>query len=252
MAGRLRPVTSPKPIRVPPAPGAVAVIVTSSASWRKVRTDPSARVSGSAPPQLSSSRQPRWSRSGPLTVPDAYRSPVRVEAPFTVICASICAGVQYMVANGGRAITWPLSRTSSARSRPHLPVSARYGSGSGSRGGGLTRAYSRASSGTIHGEIEVANDLARNGPSGLDSQDCRSREDQSLTRNAPNTWSANSPTPTGAPSDEPAPTTNPTSASKSSRRDGPNVGPLSCGPGRWPRGRVTGVPETTMVPERPW
>ncbi len=117
--------TSPKPIRGPASPGAVAVIVSSSWSCRKVRTDPSARVSGSAPPQLNSSRQPRWFRSGPLTVPEAYKSPVRVEAPFTVMWASICAGVQYVVANGGRDTTCPFSRTSRARSRPHFCVSAR-------------------------------------------------------------------------------------------------------------------------------
>src|ERR1019366_8355435 len=64
-------------------------------------------------------------RAGPLTVPEAYMSPVRVEAPFTVIWASICAGVQYMVAKGGRDTTCPFSRTSRARSRPHFSVSAR-------------------------------------------------------------------------------------------------------------------------------
>ena len=98
----------------------------------------------------------------------------------------------------------------------------------------------------------MANDFARNGPRGWDSQACRSRADQSFSRNAPNTWSANSPTATGVPSGEPVPSTNPTSASKSIRRDGPNSGVLPCGPLRWPRGRVTGVPDTTMVPERPW
>ena len=238
--------TSPKPI-----PGvAVAVIATSSPSSRKVRTDPSGRVSGSAPPQLSSSRQPRCSRSGPLTVPEAKRSPVRVEAPFTVMWASIWAGVQYMVANGGRDTTWPFRRTSSARSKPVSPGPVRYGSGCGSCGGIPVLACSSASSGTIHGEIDVANDLARNGPSGRDSQAWMSRADQSLTRNTPNTWSANWSTPIPVPGDDPTPTTKPTSASKSSRCDGPNVGP-NAGPGRWPSGRGTGVPETTTVPERP-
>jgi len=112
-------------LAVPSAAGAVALIATSSPSSRKLRTDPSGSVSGSAPPQLSSSRQPRWSRSGPLTVPDANRSPVRVEAPFTVMWASICAAVQYVVAYGGRAASCPFSRTSSSRSRPHGPASAR-------------------------------------------------------------------------------------------------------------------------------
>jgi hypothetical protein len=68
---------------------------------------------------VSSISDPRWPGSGPLTVPDANRSPVRSDAPLTVMWASICAGVQYIEANGGRATTWPFRRTSSARSRPH-------------------------------------------------------------------------------------------------------------------------------------
>ena len=55
----------------------------------------------------------------PETVPEAKRSPVRVEAPFTVMWASIWSGVQYMVANGGRDTTDPLSATSIDRSRAH-------------------------------------------------------------------------------------------------------------------------------------
>jgi hypothetical protein len=164
--------------------------------------------------------------------------------------ASIWAGVQYMVANGGRDTTWPFSLTSSARSKPVWPGADRYGSGSGSWGGGRTCAGASASSGTTQGETDVANDLARNGPSGWVSQAWMSRADQSLTRNTPNTWSANSPVFTGTPGGEPVPTTKPTSASKSSRWLGPNTGPAS--PRRWPFGRVTGVPETTTVPERPW
>jgi hypothetical protein len=112
---------------------------------------------------------------------------VRIDAPFTVMCASICAGVQYMLANGGLDTSWSLIRTSSARSRPDLPESARYGRGGGSWGAGSVHAADSASSGTIHGEIEVANDLPRNGPSGTYSQDWRSRADQSLTRNTPKT-----------------------------------------------------------------
>ena len=57
--------------------------------------------------------------------------------------------------------------------------------------GGPTRASSSAASGTIHGEIDVAKDLPRNGPSGRYSHAWMSRADQSLTRQTPNTWSAN-------------------------------------------------------------
>ena len=38
-------------------------------------------------------KEPRWSFWGPLTVPEAYRSPVRRLAPLTVMCASCCAAV---------------------------------------------------------------------------------------------------------------------------------------------------------------
>src|SRR6202167_94466 len=101
------------------------------------------------------------------------------------MCASIWAGVQYMVANGGRDTTCPFSRTSRLRSRPQLPTSARYGSSSAWRGGGLTRACSSASSGTTHGEIDVANDLARKGPSGVVSQAWMSGADQAVARDGP-------------------------------------------------------------------
>ena len=82
------------------------------------RVLPSGRVSGSVPFHVSSMNEPRWPGSGPLTVPDANRSPVRSEAPLTVRWASCCAAVQYIEANGGRDTTWPLSRTSSRRSSP--------------------------------------------------------------------------------------------------------------------------------------
>jgi hypothetical protein len=177
---------------------------------------------------------------------------VRTEAPFTVSWASICAGVQYMPANGGLDTSWPLIRTSSARSRADLPGSARYGSGGGSCGCGSVHAADNASSGTIHGEIEVANDLPPNGPSGTDSQAWMSREDQSLTRNTPKTCSAKPDTRTGVPSWDPVPMTKPTSASKSIRRDGPNVGAVSDCALRCPLGQRTWVPDTTTVPDRPW
>ena len=48
------------------------------------------------------------------------------------------------------------------------------------------------------------------------------------------------------------PTTNPSSASKSSRADGPNTGVCAPAGRDWPYGRRTGVPDTTTVPDRPW
>ena len=52
-----------------------------------------------------------------------------------------------------------------------------------------TRNGSSAASGTTQGEIEVANDFPRNGPSGWYSQRWMSRALQSLTSTKPNTWS---------------------------------------------------------------
>src|SRR5882757_7022094 len=168
------------------------------------------------------------------------------------MCASIWAGDQYMVLYGGRETTAPFHSTARSMSRPQSSVSRRYGSGAGSWPGSGTRAACRAARGTTHADTEVANDLPRCGPRGTYSQACRSRADQSLTRTAPDTWSANALAGTGVPSGEPAPTTNPSSASMSRRTDGPNTGTGSPGPLRWPDGRMTLVPETTTVPARPW
>ena len=74
--------------------------------------------SGSVPFQVSSRSEPRCSRSGPLTVPEPYTSPVRSDAPFTVMWASCCAAVQYIEENGGSATTVPLIATEMRRSKP--------------------------------------------------------------------------------------------------------------------------------------
>ena len=126
------PTTSPNPIVVPRMPGALAGIVTVSPSSRNDRVLPSASSNGSAPFQLSSSAT-RCCRSGPETVPEANRSPVRNEAPFDVIWAIICAGVQYMSRNRGRDTTASFTWISSARSRLHAcSRCVRYGGGGGS------------------------------------------------------------------------------------------------------------------------
>ena len=162
------------------------------------------------------------------------------------------AGMMRRIAeNGGREITVPFSRTSSARSSADgAAESSRYGSGRGSRAGGCVQAAASASSGVIHAETEVANDLPRNGPSGTYSHAWMSRADQSLSRHTPNTCSAKSATGTRPPGCDGEPTTNATSASMSSRRDGPKPivpsAPRDC-----PHGRITSVPETTTVPARP-
>src|SRR5450755_3319630 len=163
------------------------------------------------------------------------------------MCASIWAGLQCMAAYRGLDTTWPLMRTSKSMSRPQSSDSVRYGSSSVPRDGGRILACSSAASGTTQGDTVVANDLARNGPSGTDSQDCRSRADQSLTRHAPNTCSVNLVAGTGSLRMLCAPTTKPSSASKSSRTDGPNDGMLAPGGLDWPHGRRIGVCDTTTV-----
>ena len=78
-----------------------------------------------------------------------------------------------------------------------------------------------------------------------------SRADQSLTSATPKTWPGASATLTGWPGREARPTTKPTSSSMSSRVLGPNT--MSPEPSRrCPAGRGTGVPDTTIVPARPW
>ena len=165
--------------------------------------------------------------------------------PLAVRCANCCAGVQYRPRNGGQLTGTPFHSTVSSTSKVYRSASVRYSATGGSCSGAGTRANS--DSGTIHGDTLVANDLPRNGPSGWYSHDCRSRADQSLTSTTPNTWEVRSPVGTGLPSWLGTPTTNPSSASMSSRCDGPT----SPGP-RCPDGRTIGVPETTTVPARPW
>ena len=78
--------------------------------------------------------------------------------------------------------------------------SRRYAAGSGSCGSnGAARNGASAAIGVTHGEIEVANDLPRNGPSGWDSNACRSRALQSLSSTTPKTWSSARSTGTGSP-----------------------------------------------------
>jgi hypothetical protein len=118
----------PARVRITAKPAVQARLSFLSMNGR-IRNVPSASVTGSAPFQVSSRKQPRWAASGPLTVPEANRSPVRREAPLTVMCASCWAAVQYIWEKGGLEIRCPLSRTSRRRSRPQGCVPRRYGSG---------------------------------------------------------------------------------------------------------------------------
>ena len=72
----------------------VAAMSLESTAW----DEPSSKVTGSVPPQVSSRKQPRWSTRGPDTVPEANRSPGRTVAPLTVRCASCWAHDQFISA----------------------------------------------------------------------------------------------------------------------------------------------------------
>jgi hypothetical protein len=139
MAGTMRPVHSPNPKPGPPGRPAHPVMVTVSPSSRKVRVEPSARVSGSWPRCEISIRLPHSPAGVPLTVPDPMRSPGRTVAPFTVKWASCWAKVQYMEANEVRVTVVPLRPTSRCTSSPHGRAACRYGSGGGAWDGGATR-----------------------------------------------------------------------------------------------------------------
>ena len=76
-------------------------------------------------------------------------------------------------------------------------------------------------SGVTQALIEVAKDLPRKGPSGTYSQAWMSRADQSLRPTTPKVWRAKSAVPTLSPMAVGTPTTKPSSASMSSRCDGP-------------------------------
>src|ERR1043165_7536535 len=118
------------------------------------------------------------------------------------MCASCWAAVQYIHANGGRDTTVPFQSTAIEMSYPWWSP-FRYGSGIGSCIGVGIRAASSAASGVTQADIDVANDLPRNGPSGTYSQAWLSRADQSLRPTTPNTWSANASYGTGAPRSDP-------------------------------------------------
>jgi hypothetical protein len=177
---------------------------------------------------------------------------VRRCAPLTVRCAICWATLQDSSRAFVAATRWPLISISSAMSSAH-GSSRRYSSGSASGGvAGAVRNGSSAAIGTTHGEIDVANDLPRNGPSGVDSHACTSRALQSLSSTTPNTCSSARPTGTGSPMRLGAPTTKPSSSSTSSFALGPNRGAASRAGRLCPCGRRTGVPPTTTVAERPW
>ena len=173
---------------------------------------------------------------------------MRVVAPFDVACASICGIVQYSVRALPRETTSPLSSISRSTSSAQSAPPARCGSGGGSCTGASTRCASSNASGVTQAEIDVRNDLPRNGPSGTYSHDWMSRALQSFTSTTPNTCSANSSVVTGPRAG--TPTTKPSSSSTSSFRVGSYTGSASPSLSS-PHGRTTSVPLTATVPARP-
>jgi len=64
------PLHDPKPMRCAPGLAQCADSVTVSPSCKKVRSSPSASVSGCLPPAVNSSKDPACSGKGPLKVPE--------------------------------------------------------------------------------------------------------------------------------------------------------------------------------------
>ena len=96
-------------------------------------------------------------------------------APLTVRCASIWAGDQYICAVRRPADRHRRSTRPRGRGRVPRSALAQVGQRLGSWPGRATRAASSAASGVTQGEIDVAKDLPRNGPSGTYSQAWMSR-----------------------------------------------------------------------------
>ena len=148
-----------------------------------------------------------------------------------------------------RVIVSPSTVTVSGRSSDQGSAARRWSSGGGSCSRGATLA--RSSGGTIHEEMDVANDLPLSGPSGTYSKACTSRALQSLSRTKPKMRAAASSIAIGSPGRVEGPQTKPSSHSKSRAA----VGRSSVRPspaGTWPWGRLTSVPLTTIVDARPW
>ncbi len=173
-----------------------------------------------APFQVSSRNEPRWSRSGPETVPDAYRSPVRSDGAVDGEVGQLLRGgpVHAGERRPGhhRAVPRDLERrgpsphgSSTAGSRQHRRVLRRGGAPGPRRARPAARPTARSTwRTTCRGTGRAA---------GTPTPGCRGR-DQSLTSTTPKTWSREvGRRGTGVPSADGTPTTKPTSASMSSR-----------------------------------
>lgn len=99
LQGSSFPLHSPNPMPGTPGASHLAVNTTSSPSSKYTRSilpppGPAASCTLLLPPQVASSRQPRWPSSGPDTVPEPSTSPGCRLQPPAVWCATICWNVQ--------------------------------------------------------------------------------------------------------------------------------------------------------------
>ena len=158
---------------------------------RETSDHPSASRSGRALPSSVRSGCRRSPAPGLRSCPRRRGRRRSMVAPLTVAWASMLRGVPVQMpgvcAAHDRAVEQDLEwrgRRPRARRCGGSPAAAGPAPGHAIRNG------SSASSGTIQGEIEVANDLPRNGPSGWYSQRWIARALQSLTSTNPKMWSA--------------------------------------------------------------
>ena len=201
-----------------------------------------AAAARTAPCRPSSARgtSPRVPGSGPLMVPEAKRSPVRVLAPLTVRWASIWAGDQYIVRYGGRLTTSPFSTTSTSMSSARRRRSSRRDQVLQRRrvlrrqvAPGRVQRRERGDPGADRRRERLAEERPeRDVLPGLDV----ARAPVVEPDDAEDVLARSSSTPIRLPSSDPTPTTKPSSASMSSRRLGPYVGASSCGALRCPHG----------------
>ena len=164
-----------RPARSVPRPGSSA-----GAATARPRRRPRARA-----PAGARAGTPRCRGSRPRsTVPVPSRSPEDRQAPLAVEMSDHLGRAPVQVARVGAH-----DGLAVARGLERELVGPRRGLDAGSpAAAGARRPRGRRSSterGVIQREIDVANDLPRNGPSGVDSHVCTSRADQSLSSTAP-------------------------------------------------------------------
>ena len=178
-------------------------MITSSPSSRNFRVSPVGSVSGSAPRQVSSSRQPRFSFVGPETVPLANRSPGLQVAAVAGVVGEHLRRRPVEVGRRGRGSAAPApcparasaprrSQTSSVRRCRRaalvvggVEVGQRRGVAGRSREGRHAERLERVERHDPGRDRSSRSSWPGTGPSGWYSHAWMSRADQSLTRHRP-------------------------------------------------------------------